>query len=206
MITLFIDTSFSDVSIALLKDNKIINKIVKSIPNEHSKYAITYIDEVLKNSNIKPNEVNNIMVVNGPGSFTGIRIGLTIAKIYAYLLNIEVTLISSLKTLALSGKSDYILSLIDAKNNNYYLGLYDKNYNEVVEEHFSNIEEVNNILENYQNIKIVSNSKINIENYNEIKELDIEKIVKYYQDKEKVNAHKVLPNYLKLPQVLEKNV
>ena len=205
MITLFIDTSFSDVSIALLKDNKIINKIVKSIPNEHSKYAITYIDEVLKNSNLKPNEVNNIMVVNGPGSFTGIRIGLTIAKIYAYLLNIKVTLISSLKTLALSEEGEFILSLIDARNNNYYLGLYDKNYNEVVEEHFSNIDEVNNLLEKYKDIKIVSNSNLNIENYTKINELDIEKIVEYYQDKNSVNAHQVLPNYLKLPQVLEKN-
>jgi len=206
MITLFIDTSFSDVSIALLKDNKIINKIVKSIPNEHSKYAITYIDEVLKKSNIKPNEVNNIMVVNGPGSFTGVRIGLTIAKIYAYLLNIEVTLISSLKTLALSEEGEYILSLIDARNNNYYLGLYDKNYNEVIKEHFSNIEEVNELINNYQDLKIVSNSNININNYKKITELDIEKIAKYYQDKIRVNAHQVLPNYLKLPQVLEKNV
>jgi len=206
MIALFIDTSFSDVSIALLKDNKIINKIVKSIPNEHSKYAITYIDEVLKKSNIKPNEVNNIMVVNGPGSFTGVRIGLTIAKIYAYLLNIEVTLISSLKTLALSEEGEYILSLIDARNNNYYLGLYDKNYNEVIKEHFSNIEEVNELINNYQDLKIVSNSNININNYKKITELDIEKIAKYYQDKIRVNAHQVLPNYLKLPQVLEKNV
>ena len=206
MITLFIDTSFSDVSIALLKDNKIINKIVKSIPNEHSKYAITYIEEVLKISDITPNEVENIMVVNGPGSFTGIRIGLTIAKIYAYLLNIKVKLISSLKTLALSEDGEYILSLIDAKNNNYYLGLYDDNYNEVLKEHFSNLDEVYEIIAKYSNIKIVSNSSLNIDNYTLINELDIEKIVEYYQDKEKVNAHQVLPNYLKLPQVLEKNV
>ena len=206
MITLFIDTSLSDVSIALLKDNKIISKIVKSIPNEHSKYALIYIDEVLKKANINPNEVNNIMVVNGPGSFTGIRIGLTIAKVYAYLLNIKVTLISSLKTLALSEEGEYILSLIDARNNNYYLGLYDNNYKEVIEEHFSNIEEVKNLLEEYKNIKVVSNSKINVEKYTKIEELDIEKIVTYYQYKEQVNAHQVLPNYLKLPQVLEKNV
>lgn len=206
MITLFIDTSLSDVSIALLKDNKIISKIVKSIPNEHSKYALIYIEKVLKEANINPNEVNHIMVVNGPGSFTGIRIGLTIAKVYAYLLNIKVTLISSLKTLALSEEGEYILSLIDARNNNYYLGLYDNNYNEVIEEHFSNIDEVNKLLEEYKNIKIVSNSKINVEKYTKIEELDIEKIVTYYQDKEQVNAHQVLPNYLKLPQVLEKNV
>lgn len=206
MLTLFIDTSFSDVSIALLKDNKIISKIIESIPNEHSKYAISYIDKVLKEASINPNEVNNIMVVNGPGSFTGIRIGLTIAKVYAYLLNIEVTLISSLKTLALSEEGEYILSLIDAKNNNYYLGLYDKEYNEVIKEHFSNIEEVKQLLKDYKNVKVVSNSNIRLESFTKIEELKIEKIVNYYQDKEKVNAHKVLPNYLKLPQVLEKNV
>ena len=63
MITLFIDTSNQDVSIALLKDGKIINKITKSIPNEHSKYAVSYIDEVLKRSEITPKEVQSIMVV-----------------------------------------------------------------------------------------------------------------------------------------------
>jgi len=207
MITLFIDTSFADVSIALLKDGKIISKKVESIPNEHSKYAVSYVDYVLKKAKIEPKEVNNIMVVNGPGSFTGIRIGLTIAKVYAYLLDIKVTLISSLKTLALSIEGEYILSLIDARNNNYYLGLYDKDYNEVIPEHFSNIEEINEILNKYKNIEIVTNSNIKLEeNYSTIFMLNIEKIVDYYKDKEKVNAHQVLPNYLKLPQVLEKNV
>lgn len=206
MITLFIDTSASDVSIAILKDNKIISKKIKSIPNEHSKYAVSYVEDVLKDSNLKPEEVNNIMVVNGPGSFTGIRIGLTIAKIYAYLLDIKVTLVSSLKTLALSTDGDYILSILDAKNDNYYLGLYDKDYNEICEEHFSNILEVNEIIEKYENIKIVTNSVIKLEDYKLIDKLDIEKIVTYYQKKNSVNAHLVLPNYLKLPQVLEKNV
>ena len=104
MITLFIDTSFADVSIALLKDNKIISKKIRSIPNEHSKYAVSYVDDVLKEAKIEPKEVNNIMVVNGPGSFTGIRIGLTIAKVYAYLLNINVT--------SIFNKYAYILAIV----------------------------------------------------------------------------------------------
>lgn len=202
MITLFIDTSFSDVSIALLKNNKIVSKKIENIPNEHSKYAILYIEEVLKKANVEANQVNNIMVVNGPGSFTGIRIGLTIAKIYAYLLNISVTLVSSLKALALSCDDQLTLALIDAKNDNYYLALYDEDYNELIKEHFSNIEEVNQICKDYKNVKIVTNSNIN--NYLKIQNLNIEKIVKYYQNNEKVNAHQVLPNYLKLPQALEK--
>lgn len=206
MITLFIDTSCSDVSIAILKDGKIISKKIESIPNEHSKYAVSYVDNVLKEADVLAKEVNNIMVVNGPGSFTGIRIGLTIAKIYAYLLNIEVCLVSSLKTLALSSDGEYFLSIIDAKNNNCYIGLYDKDYNEIIMEHFSNYDEVNEIINKYNNVIVISNSVIKLTNYKMIKELDIEKIVSYYKDKNFVNAHQVLPKYLKLPQVMEKNV
>lgn len=206
MITLFIDTSNQDVSIALLKDGKIINKITKSIPNEHSKYAVSYIDEVLKKSEITPKEVQNIMVVNGPGSFTGVRIGLTIAKVYALLNDIKVTLISSLKCLAIgNNKNKYILSLINARNDNYYIGFYDNNYNDVINEHFGNIEEVNDIINKYNDVLVVSNNSDN-DNVKVINELDIESIYNYYKDKDKVNPHMVLPNYLKLPQVLEKNV
>lgn len=206
MITLFIDTSNQDVSIALLKDGKIINKITKSIPNEHSKYAVSYIDEVLKKSEITPKEVQSIMVVNGPGSFTGVRIGLTIAKVYALLNNIKVTLISSLKCLAIgNNKNKYILSLINARNDNYYIGFYDNNYNDVINEHFGNIEEVNDIINKYDDVLVVSNDSDN-DNVKVINELDIESIYNYYKDKVKVNPHMVLPNYLKLPQVLEKNV
>lgn len=206
MITLFIDTSNQDVSIALLKDGKIINKITKSIPNEHSKYAVSYIDEVLKKSEITPKEVQSIMVVNGPGSFTGVRIGLTIAKVYALLNDIKVTLISSLKCLAIgNNKNKYILSLINARNDNYYIGFYDNNYNDVINEHFGNIEEVNDIINKYNDVLVVSNNS-DIDNVKVINELDIESIYNYYKDKVKVNPHMVLPNYLKLPQVLEKNV
>ena len=98
------------------------------------------------------------------------------------------------------------MSLIDAKNDNYYLGLYDSDYNEIINDHFSNIDEINEILDKYKNINIIASTDIKLDNYNKIEELDIEKIVLYYQCKDKVNAHMVLPNYLKLPQVLEKNV
>ena len=195
MITLFIDTSNQDVSIALLKDGKIINKITKSIPNEHSKYAVSYIDEVLKKSEITPKEVQSIMVVNGPGSFTGVRIGLTIAKVYALLNDIKVTLISSLKCLAIgNNKNKYILSLINARNDNYYIGFYDNNYNDVINEHFGNIEEVNDIINKYNDVLVVSNNSDN-DNVKVINELDIERIYNYYKDSEKVNPHMVLPNY-----------
>ena len=104
MISLFIDTSSSDVSIAIVKDNIILGSINKSSIKEHSKHVANDIKTLLDNNSISPKEVNNIMVCVGPGSFTGIRIGVTIAKTYGYLVNNSLYPMSSLKELALSTK------------------------------------------------------------------------------------------------------
>lgn len=203
MTILFIDTSSSDVSIALYKDNKIKSSITKNIPNEHSIYTVDFIDKVLKESGLKPNEIDKIMVVNGPGSFTGIRIGVTIAKTYAYLTKCEIICISSLKMRALSINNNYILSLINANHNNYYMGLYDKEYNEIIKEGFYKKEDVLKVIEKY-NPEIVSNEDIFEEEIKTKKEeLNIEKIIKYYNTFEGGNPHLANPNYLKLPQALE---
>ena len=203
MITLFIDTSSSDVSIALIRDEIILSSITKSIPNKHSIYTVSFIDEVLKNTSLEPTDINSIMVVTGPGSFTGVRIGVTIAKTFAYLNNIDITCVSSLKMLALSTSHDYVLSLIDAKHDNYYLGLYDKDNNEVIEEQFNNKEYVLDLINKY-NPRVVSNEDIVIDDINvKRQKLDFVSICKFYKDKEKKNPHFVVPNYLKLPQALE---
>ena len=82
MISLFIDTSLSDVSIALVKEGKELSQIHEYIPGKHSIYVTKYISDILKNNNLSPDNVDEIIVVNGPGSFTGIRIGVTIAKMF----------------------------------------------------------------------------------------------------------------------------
>jgi tRNA threonylcarbamoyladenosine biosynthesis protein TsaB len=203
MITLYIDTSDKDVSIAIIKDNQQLANITKTIPNEHSVYAVPFIKEALDTCKLEPNHIDNIMVVNGPGSFTGIRIGITIAKVYAYLLKKEIRTISSLKALALSTEGNYILSLIDAKHNNYYLGLYDTNYNEVIKEQFASQDTLIELINKY-NPKLVSNDNLIIDNISIPKQnINIPKVVSYYLTKETENPHLVVPNYLKLPQAME---
>ena len=203
MITLFIDTSGSDVSIALIRDNTILASICDSLPNQHSVYATSYLDKILKEAVIQPSEVDKIMVVNGPGSFTGVRIGVTIAKVFAYILKKDIICLSSLKIRALSINHDYCLSLIKANKSNYYVGVYDSNNNEVVNEQFNNIEYISQLLEEYNPV-IVCNEKMNVLDRDiEKTELDIVSIVNYYKDKASENVHLVVPNYLKLPQALE---
>lgn len=203
MITLFIDTSCTDVSIALVKDNTILSCIVESLPNKHSIYTTSFIDKVLKDTNIKVEEIEKVMVVNGPGSFTGVRIGVTIAKVLAYILNIDVICLSSLKIRAISVAHDYCLSLINANRGNYYIGLYDKNNNEVIEEQFNNIDKVLELIEKYNPV-IVSDTDFVINDMSISKtRLDILSIVNYYKKYKGINSHLVVPNYLKLPQALE---
>lgn len=203
MITLLIDTSLSDVSIAILKENEVLSNITKEIPNQHSIYTVSFINQCLEASSLKPSDIEQIMVVNGPGSFTGVRIGVTIAKVYAYLLNIPIICLSSLKIRALSIEHQYCLSIIDAHHNNYYIGLYNKENQEVIPEQFTNQSQVLDYINKYHPI-IVSASPMNLDSIQvEQAPLNFSSIVEYYSNIPPSNPHFVVPNYLKLPQVLE---
>ena len=200
---LFIDTSGTDVSISIISDNKILVNINEKVPNSHSIYTVSFIDKALKDANLRVDEIDKILVVTGPGSFTGVRIGVTIAKVYAYLRKIEVIPVSSLKMLSLSTNHDYCLALINAKNDNYYLGLYNKDNKEVIKEQFNNKDMVLDIINKY-NPTIVSDNDLVIDDIVIKKQkLDISNICSYYQDKKSVNTHLIVPNYLKLPSAME---
>lgn len=204
MISLFIDTSFANVSISIIRDNEILSLIQKDVPNMHSVYTTKFVKDALDEAGIDANQIDNIMVVNGPGSFTGVRIGVTVAKTYGYLINKDLTLISSLKCLALSSShSDKIMCLIPANKYSYYVAIYDEDYNSIYDECCMKKEEVLELCNKYNpyivgtDTSVIGKYKINKVN------LDILKIVSYYIDKEKTNYHAALPNYLKLPQALE---
>ena len=204
MISLFIDTSTKNVSISLVKDNKILSLVQEEICNEHSKYATSYVKKVIDEGNIDANDIDNLLVVTGPGSFTGVRIGVTIAKTYGYLINREIIPVSSLKSLALSTSDKVIvMSVIPANKSSYYVGIYDSEYNDIIEEQCVTGTKLLELISLYNpyiisdNFNVLGKYKLNKVN------LDILKIVDYYKDKNTVNYHALVPNYLKLPQVLE---
>lgn len=204
MIRLFIDTSLANVSISVIKDKEELATISKSIPNMHSVYAVSFVKQVLDIAKIDANLIDEIYVVNGPGSFTGLRIGVTIAKTYGYLIKKDIIPVSTLKMLAISSNTDgVIMSIIPANKSHYYVGVYDNNYDILYDEKFVSKEEVLELANKYEpymvsvNQDVIGNRKINKV------ELNIVKIIDYYQDKERVNYYKLVPNYLKLPQAVE---
>lgn len=204
MINLFIDTSMANVSISIVKDGKILSIIQEEIPNEHSKYATSYVKRVIDEAGIDANDIDNILVVNGPGSFTGVRIGVTIAKTYGYFINKEIIPVSSLKALAISSNNNgNVMSVITANRSSYYVGIYDSEYNNIIEEEFVSRDKLLELIDRY-NPYIVSNdfNVIGVHKLNKVN-LDVLKIVNYYKDMDKINYHALVPNYLKLPQAME---
>jgi len=95
-----------------------------------SSKILTIIEEGLTENNISIKSIDKIFVVNGPGSFTGVRIGVTIAKTIAWALNKDLVPLSSLEYMATSNSNKkYLISMIDARRGNVFAGIYDSNLN-----------------------------------------------------------------------------
>ena len=129
MLILGISTSSNIASVALSKDAECIKELNINNNKTHSETLLPLINELLSETNIKLQDINLIACDNGPGSFTGIRIGISTVKAIAESLNIPVIAVSSLEGLAYNiHDSECICSLIDAKNNQVYCGLFDSNH------------------------------------------------------------------------------
>lgn len=94
------------------------------------------IDQLMEETGTKPEELDRIAVAHGPGSYTGVRIGLTTAKTMAWALGIPVVGISSLEAVARQGAffNGYVCPFFDARRGLVYTGLYDSSMTVVMEE------------------------------------------------------------------------
>ncbi|MFJ3390640.1 MULTISPECIES: tRNA (adenosine(37)-N6)-threonylcarbamoyltransferase complex dimerization subunit type 1 TsaB [Lysinibacillus] len=126
MIWLGIETANAPLSIAVIKDGKVIAEIVQNIKLTHSAGAMPAIEEVLAKAGIKPSELDAIAVSEGPGSYTGVRIGVTLAKTLAWTLKKPLVGISSLKSLAANAAlyDGFICPIFDARRGNVYTAVY----------------------------------------------------------------------------------
>lgn len=126
MIWLGIETANTPLSVAVVKDGKVVAEMVQNIKLTHSAGAMPAIEEILARIGIKPNELDAIAVSEGPGSYTGVRIGVTLAKTLAWTLQKPLVGISSLKALAANAAlyNGLICPIFDARRGNVYTGVY----------------------------------------------------------------------------------
>lgn len=203
---LYLDTSSSFLYSAIIFDKKIVSSISEKLNNNLSSLTLPKIEEMFEKANLNIDDIDKIIAVNGPGSFTGIRIGLTIAKTIAWAKNIPIVPLSSLEAMALSGSHyDYIVPAIDARRNYLYASIFDvKNNNFVMNEKYISCETLDIALSNISgSICFVSNDNINTNYDVQPYEPDFVKICEYVDDREPVNPHSVDANYLKLTEAEE---
>ena len=198
----YIDTTSDYLYSCIYQDGKVLTELKKKLEHDLSVYSVDEINKMMESINIKPIDIDKIIVVTGPGSFTGIRIGVTIAKIFAYTLNKKITTITSLDAMANSiNTDDLIVPLIDARRGYVYAKIIDHD-NIIMEDSYLSLEKLLLIL-NGLNKKygIITNNHFDFET----KEYspNFKKIIDKYKDKENINPHLVNPTYFKLTEAEE---
>lgn len=126
---LAIETSCDICSVSLLEDDNLILELKESAKKTHSEALMPIIDRLFKETGTSLDDIDLFAVDNGPGSFTGIRIGLSTVKAFCDVTNKPCVAVSSLEALSGSVSADncYICSMIDAKHSNVYAGIFEKN-------------------------------------------------------------------------------
>lgn len=186
MYTLFISTYDKFIHVALLKDDKVLEHNIKESINSHSIYTMPMIKEILANNNITTKDLNQIEVINGPGSFTGVRIAVTIAKTLSFTLNIPIKSISSIEALAVSSIDEKKLVTIKDLKGVYY-GLFNEDNKLLEPLNYFNNKYFKEYIEknNFENI-ILENTNI-----------CPKKIHEYLKTQNAQNPHHVNPLYIK---------
>lgn len=201
---LYIDTSSSYLYSAISEEDKLLCEVKKEFGTSLSEVALPEIVSMFTQTNLAAKDIDKIIVVNGPGSFTGIRIGITIAKVYAWSLNIPITTITSLEAMMLSSKQNKIkVPMIDARRRYVFGAIYDENNQVILKPQYIKMDDLNIELGKLSDYTIITKDELeeydNKEDYNP----DILKIINYFQHKEPINPHGVNPDYLKLTEAEE---
>lgn len=127
MKVLAIDTSNNSLGVAVTNSEQVIGEYITNLKKNHSVRVMPAIEKLLQDCEMKPKDLEKIVVAKGPGSYTGVRIGVTIAKTLAWTLNIPLVGVSSLQVLA-AGAGRYfdggVSPLFDARRGQIYTGLY----------------------------------------------------------------------------------
>lgn len=201
---LYIDTSSSYLYSAIVEDNTLLAEVQEEFGQSLSEVTLPKISSMFEKAGLKPTDIDKIIVVNGPGSFTGIRIGITIAKVYAWTLKLPITTIYSLEAMSLSTDDKKIhVPLINARRGYVYTAIYDENEKCLLKPQHMKLEDLCKELEKMDNYEFISNDE-----FDDLKEVipykpNMLKIVNYFKDKEAINPHAVNPEYLKLTEAEE---
>ena len=123
MVTILLDSSNTNLSVGIARDNLLLESISYEAWQRQSEYMIPELNKLLDKYNVKREEIGEVIVAKGPGSYTGVRIAITIAKTIAVALNCKLFAISSLR--AQKNGMNPSICLINARSGRSYIGVYE---------------------------------------------------------------------------------
>lgn len=121
---LAVDTTMPQLSLAVSINGRNIARILNVPEKKHNSILMPEIDSLLKEINFTINDIDVFGVVTGPGSFTGIRIGVATVNAFSLALNKKIVEITALELAAYNSKYEDVLAMIDCRHNNYYAALF----------------------------------------------------------------------------------
>jgi tRNA threonylcarbamoyladenosine biosynthesis protein TsaB len=181
MNSLIIDTSTKYLYIALVKDDVVLSEKIFEGSKNHAGNSVYQIDLLLKEFNLKTSDLDNVYCGYGPGSYTGVRISVTIAKMLASFLDVNLYKVSSLFLAGSGYDNKNVAVMFDARRGNSFCGCYGENF---IEDKLRSNEEFLNLVNSYDDLIVVneSNFKVNplkvIENATKVD--DVEAFVPSY--------------------------
>ena len=125
MITILLDSSNTNLSVGIARDNLLLESISYEAWQQQSEFMIPELEKLFEKYNVSKNDISEVIVAMGPGSYTGVRIAITIAKTIAVALDAKLYAVSSLRVLK-DGDAPSIC-VINARSGRSYFGVYEGN-------------------------------------------------------------------------------
>lgn len=204
MKVLAFDTSSKALSVALLENDRVLAEHLLTVQKNHSVSLMPVVDFLMSEIGWVPKDLERIVVAEGPGSYTGLRVSVATAKTLAYTLNIGLVGVSSLYALTEDITSGLVVPLIDARRNNVYVGFYE-NGRAVQPDCHASFSEVLDKVSKYSEVIFVGEVEAFVEQIRvalptaRVKETfpSAALIGRIGQEKKLVDVHSFVPKYLK---------
>ena len=156
MITILLDSSNTNLSVGIARDNLLLEYISYEAWQRQSEYMIPELDKLLSKYNVSRDEIKEVMVAKGPGSYTGVRIAITIAKTIATALDAKLYAGSSLRV---QNDCKYpSICLINARSGRSYIGVYEDD-KVLLDDQIMKNEDVLNYIKEHPNYSVCGDVK-----------------------------------------------
>ncbi|MDU2598567.1 MULTISPECIES: tRNA (adenosine(37)-N6)-threonylcarbamoyltransferase complex dimerization subunit type 1 TsaB [Anaerococcus] len=208
---LAIDTSTMISTVTIASENEILGDFNVNQQKTHSESLVPMIETLLNLLGMEIKDIDEFVIAEGPGSFTGLRIGMTIAKTLAQVNDRKLVPISTLLALANNSSSDKLkVPMLDARGNRVYGAVYDKEFNEIIKEDLYTIEDFSKLVNDLdKEIELIGDISLKYQDlFEKAKVLPInfrntigKSLIKLaLENKNDYDLYQLVPNYLRKSQ------